>query len=73
MIIDPRITAQDLDESLRVLVTTASVNEYDVQISARVNFLTFELLDQRGEPTILWVPYTSLLPAMAEVSKRAGC
>jgi len=69
--LDPRITAQDLDENLQILVGTGELHGYDTVVRIRANFLTVEM-GTRHDPTILWVPLTNLLLAINEMTKRVG-
>jgi hypothetical protein len=56
--LDPRITAQDLNENLILAVGGAVLEDMAVEEST--------------PPSILWIPMTTLMPAIAEISKKAG-
>jgi hypothetical protein len=74
VILDPRITAQDLNESLILSVGAAVLEDMAVTVSVRTNFLTIEIgAEEHAPPSILWIPMTTLMPAIAEISKKAGC
>jgi hypothetical protein len=71
--LDPRITAQDLNETLILSVGAAVLEDLAVTVSVRTNFLTVEIgVEESTPPSILWIPMTTLMPAIAEISKKAG-
>jgi hypothetical protein len=73
-ILDPRITGQDLNENYILSVGCAVLEDMAVTVSVRVNFITVEIgAEEHAPPAILWIPMTTLMPAIAEISKKAGC
>lgn len=75
LLLDPRMTAQDFDDNLILSVGAAVFPGMAMTVSVRVNFLTVEIEQEENDPapTILWIPMTTLVPAMAEISRKAGC